>query len=298
MFANCTIFAMYRWPAYGLILAVAPLSLCGCAGPQGITLWPAKQSVELDGGKQTAEEVAWARRDSSMERALARWRHGDKLGCERALIRALQIDPEFDDARLMLADVYTATERVDQAELQLQRVLKNEPNNASAHHSLGLILESLGREDESLVHMKRAAVLDPEMVIASQQTTSQQTTSQQTTSQQTTSQQATKEAAKKEQEAKKLPTTYAVANAVNETSIRRGNRLKKVVVPNPPESSSQVVQVSFSDAVSPSYPRTDLADEPVVSNLGPHEFAESGGSEPVSSGDDSGDVRRLPTAPR
>ncbi len=283
MFANCTIFAMYRWPAYGLILAVAPLSLCGCAGPQGITLWQAKQSVELDGGKQTAEEVAWARRDSSMERALARWRHGDKLGCERALVRALQIDPEFDDARLMLADVYTATERVDQAELQLQRVLKNEPSNASAHHSLGLILESLGREDESLVHMKRAAVLDPEMVIASQQTTSQQTT---------------KEAAKKEQEAKKLPTTYAVANAVNETSIRRGNRLKKVVVPNPPESSSQVVQVSFSDAVSPSYPRTDLADEPVVSNLRSHELAESGGSETVSSADDSGDVRRLPTARR
>jgi Tfp pilus assembly protein PilF len=220
----------------------------------------AKDDADLANGERQVQQ----RRQAMMSAATARWRHGDPLGCERSLLRLLMGDPQFNEARMMLADVYTVTNRPDAAVEQLRIVLAAEPNNAQAHYSLGLVLESIGSTQESQQHLSRAAMLDPgnpQFILSEQQLT---------------------------------PAEYANLEHGDETI-----QLASSAQQNSSASSlaaTKVAQVTFTDAEpSIQYPRTPLADEAVVSNPGPYVIDNDTYRQPARGGQT---VRRLPAPER
>lgn len=76
-------------------------------------------------------------------------------------MRALSLDSMLVDAHLALASSRTSTLHFAEAEREFRVALAIDPNNATAHQWRGENFESLGRLEEGLVEVERAAELDP-----------------------------------------------------------------------------------------------------------------------------------------
>ncbi|HYG09477.1 MAG TPA: tetratricopeptide repeat protein, partial [Pyrinomonadaceae bacterium] len=70
---------------------------------------------------------------------------------EAHLARAVSLDPSFAPARLSLAKLYLAADRMDEAIVHLQSAVATDPNLAEAHYHLGRALKRLKRDAESQV---------------------------------------------------------------------------------------------------------------------------------------------------
>lgn len=80
---------------------------------------------------------------------------------ENFFLKALSLNDESLNTLSNLAMLYTETARTSEAVEITRRVLDINPNNAEARFSLGYIYRYAGMLNESVVEMKRAAVLDP-----------------------------------------------------------------------------------------------------------------------------------------
>ncbi|MFH1680546.1 MAG: tetratricopeptide repeat protein, partial [Candidatus Eisenbacteria bacterium] len=80
---------------------------------------------------------------------LARKGAGEIEGAARAFRAALETDEAYGKARLHLAEILLASGRPGEALSHLERVVRDEPENAAARHLLALSLEALGRTDEA-----------------------------------------------------------------------------------------------------------------------------------------------------
>jgi tetratricopeptide (TPR) repeat protein len=100
---------------------------------------------------------------------------GDTATAEREFGAAVRIDPTFSPARVNLADVYRLEGREDDAVAVLRAGLGGgsgaggrsgtgvEPaSDAPLRHALGLALVRLGRTEEALIELERAAAAAPE----------------------------------------------------------------------------------------------------------------------------------------
>ena len=67
---------------------------------------------------------------------------------ETALLRALDLAPEYDDARINLADIYAADANFDAAAASLQTALPSASENKSLQIKLGLMHQKRGRLEE------------------------------------------------------------------------------------------------------------------------------------------------------
>ncbi len=79
---------------------------------------------------------------------------------ERALRRAIALDPAFVPAYINLADLYHRTGRDSAGEPLLRAALEQSPHSADAHHALGLLLVRLGRAGEAMPSLRQAAELE------------------------------------------------------------------------------------------------------------------------------------------
>ncbi|MBW6510315.1 MAG: PEP-CTERM system TPR-repeat protein PrsT [Desulfuromonadales bacterium] len=79
---------------------------------------------------------------------------------------ALDISPEFERARVLVALTLLKQERVDDAIAQIQRVVSANPNNAYARNILGSALLAAGQLDRGMAELEAATNLDPTMVEA------------------------------------------------------------------------------------------------------------------------------------
>jgi putative PEP-CTERM system TPR-repeat lipoprotein len=79
---------------------------------------------------------------------------------------ALDISPEFERARVLVALTLLKQERVDDAIIQIQRVVGNNPNNAYARNILGSALLAAGELDRGMAELEAATNLDPMLVEA------------------------------------------------------------------------------------------------------------------------------------
>ncbi|HEY1371681.1 MAG TPA: tetratricopeptide repeat protein [Candidatus Binatia bacterium] len=70
--------------------------------------------------------------------------------------RALEIDPDYDDARSNLGNVLNEQGKTDQAMAQYREALRRRPNSLVAHHNLGLALTREGKTDEAIEHYRKA----------------------------------------------------------------------------------------------------------------------------------------------
>jgi tetratricopeptide (TPR) repeat protein len=69
---------------------------------------------------------------------------------------ALQIKPDYTEARYDLGNALLQKGRVDAAIAQYQKALQITPDYAESHNSLGLALDQKGRVDEAIAHYQKA----------------------------------------------------------------------------------------------------------------------------------------------
>jgi Flp pilus assembly protein TadD/predicted Zn-dependent protease with MMP-like domain len=104
-------------------------------------------------------------RDLAARLALLESEALDDLGrADEALPRveaALRLLPDNPDARYQRALVLFHLAKLDRARHALEEVLAADPDDAYAHHHLGLIFEREGRAAEAEAHFARARVLAP-----------------------------------------------------------------------------------------------------------------------------------------
>ena len=80
---------------------------------------------------------------------------------ERAVTRALELDPDLPEAWASAGNIASSGLQVERAEQMLRRAIALNPNYAPAHHWLSFTLLRLGRRNEALAAAERAVVLDP-----------------------------------------------------------------------------------------------------------------------------------------
>ncbi len=86
---------------------------------------------------------------------------GEWDNAEFAYRTALRLAPSFVPALINLADLYRLQNQDDKGMPFLDEALAKEPDNATAHHALGLMLVRQGRAEEALTHFEQASRLEP-----------------------------------------------------------------------------------------------------------------------------------------
>lgn len=150
-----------RW----LMFVIAIVAAVGCAGTGLKRQSGDVAPVREDRREEAMRKFETHRDNAQYQAALECWRMGDRLTCEAQLKSLLSRNPKYRDARQALADLAIEQGDAAGAESQLRELLKQSPNEPQTHHSLGLLLESQNRHEESLTHLRRAAELDPDSML-------------------------------------------------------------------------------------------------------------------------------------
>jgi hypothetical protein len=87
---------------------------------------------------------------------------GDWTEAEALLKQATAMQTHSPAAALNLADVYRAQQREDESQSLIRAVIRQHPNNAAAHHALGLSLVRQHRNTEALTALRKATQLEPD----------------------------------------------------------------------------------------------------------------------------------------
>jgi DNA-binding winged helix-turn-helix (wHTH) protein/tetratricopeptide (TPR) repeat protein len=83
------------------------------------------------------------------------------LKAERALLKALELDPQLAEARASLGHLRTRQWDWSRGEKEFERAIELNPNYAIAHAWFGIHLVLTGRVEHALAHAERAKGLDP-----------------------------------------------------------------------------------------------------------------------------------------
>ncbi len=75
--------------------------------------------------------------------------------------RGLRYRPSYVAGHLVMGKCYFASERLEEARQEFQKVLQLDPDNVSAFWHLGTIEQEMGWEDTALNHFRKAFALDP-----------------------------------------------------------------------------------------------------------------------------------------
>jgi len=145
------------------LLICSTLLSAGCASvqlPAGVRPDFTRQKHKRE--NQAVREFEQHRDFAEYQAALHYWERGDEQDCRRQLDQLLQRNPDYVPARLLQAEVCLAQQRYAEALEEAQGVVDNQPQNAEAHHMMGLVLDAQGRFAEALEHYRRAATLEPD----------------------------------------------------------------------------------------------------------------------------------------
>ena len=122
----------------------------------------ASQQPINDAQQRAAIELFDRRRDElQFAAAQGRWSKGDLQGCRAAVEQLLSRNPTHRDGRLLFAELCLAEENPERGLEPVRSVVSEQPDDASAQHLLGTLLDATGHEAEALIHFERAALLSP-----------------------------------------------------------------------------------------------------------------------------------------
>ena len=79
---------------------------------------------------------------------------------------ALDIQPEFERARILVATTLLKQKRAEDAAIEIQKVLRKDPDNAYARNILGSALLASGEYDRGMAELEKAVELDPSLADA------------------------------------------------------------------------------------------------------------------------------------
>jgi putative PEP-CTERM system TPR-repeat lipoprotein len=97
---------------------------------------------------------------------LCHFNNGELEQAMDQLQRALDLNPAYDQARVLASLVYMKKSKADDAITEIRKVLAADPKNAAAHSILGSAFLAKGMSAEGLAELNRALELDPEFVDA------------------------------------------------------------------------------------------------------------------------------------
>ena len=124
---------------------------------------PLRPAFERAEREYLGAQLAIAERPESLGNIANQFRNrGDLVQSENYYQHALIREPRLTSARANLADLYRSMQRDDKAEVLLRDGLELEPNDATLHHALGLLLVRSGKHEEALAELRQAAVLQPD----------------------------------------------------------------------------------------------------------------------------------------
>lgn len=112
--------------------------------------------------RRVVETFERKRDRAEYEAALAQLDYGNLDRGEASLSGLLKRSPEHIEARLRLAEVYMATNRLDEAFDQLQRALTLASDRAETYHAMAMLLDASNQPSGALVYYRRATELEPE----------------------------------------------------------------------------------------------------------------------------------------
>ncbi|MGF6924159.1 tetratricopeptide repeat protein [Paraburkholderia sp. 40] len=98
--------------------------------------------------------------------ACALQRAGRHTEFASAAERAATLLPDTLSAQTLLADALKITRQFEQAETHCREALKRHPDSAGLHHTLGVVLQSMGRHAQSIACFRRAVALTPDNALA------------------------------------------------------------------------------------------------------------------------------------
>src|SRR5262249_53917174 len=128
-------------------------------------LLDARQRAALDRALSEyveAQRLNADRADGRLNLASLYARQGHYEQAEQEYRAAIRIEPQFVPAYVNLADMYRSRDKDAESEKVLREGLREVPDNAELHHSLGLALARQKHLPEALAELRRAAVLAPE----------------------------------------------------------------------------------------------------------------------------------------
>jgi tetratricopeptide (TPR) repeat protein len=89
-------------------------------------------------------------------------RHGRPELADRALSRALALNPDLVGAHELLARIRVEQGRLDEAEAHLRRLIALQPQAAAYRHALGVVLRKKGDLEGALSAFREELRLDPD----------------------------------------------------------------------------------------------------------------------------------------
>jgi superkiller protein 3 len=75
--------------------------------------------------------------------------------------RALQLDPDFNKARVNLAMLLVESDEVDSAKVLLEEAIRREPKDAKAYNNLGMVYYSELEVEKAVRYFEHALEIDP-----------------------------------------------------------------------------------------------------------------------------------------
>lgn len=162
----------YDWFVIALLTIPCPAQMI--LPPSGRLNWPPTNVWAVTSAPGAAEQppggsISIARlRHRPPRKARAAFFRGMKLDrggkwqdAAAAFQRAVDLDPEFSEARENLAVEFTVLGRLDEAAAELRRTLVLDPATSVYHSNLAYVLVRLNRQPEGLEQAREAADLDP-----------------------------------------------------------------------------------------------------------------------------------------
>jgi tetratricopeptide (TPR) repeat protein len=104
--------------------------------------------------------------DSHYIAGRAHFAANDLERAEASLRQAVAIDQSFIPAYLLLAEVYVRQQKLVEAQQEFERIIKQRPNEVSAHTMVGILLEAQQKSAEARQAYQRALDLDPRAAVA------------------------------------------------------------------------------------------------------------------------------------
>lgn len=118
------------------------------------------QAIQRGVAEYIAAEMTNASRpESYLNIGLIRVDQGELDQAETAYRSALNLQPTFTQAAVNLADLYRIQGRDEDGEKTLRQALERDPQNAAAHHALGLLLIRQKKLSEAMIELAEAARL-------------------------------------------------------------------------------------------------------------------------------------------
>jgi tetratricopeptide (TPR) repeat protein len=150
--------------AYERALAIDPKNLDALSGMAALTAAAGKPTEAIAMADKAAADNPTA--PAQIMAARAHLAGGDAAGAEKALRRAIEIDPSYLPAYGMLGGLYAGQKRLAAARTEFESILIRQPKSVGALTLIGMLWEAEGQRTQAEQAYRRTLEVDPRAAVA------------------------------------------------------------------------------------------------------------------------------------